>query len=191
MHHGRSAQMALPTSKGFKKQTIAWARAFSRSHRTALRQLNEVSVLDKAWAQAQRASDLASPGLSRVSSKTQETSSHLREPLWVAFVMPCSLDGHTWATQSTCIDLLPKMGHLECLYDSIERGWGRQCKMLQQQPPNPRPGYPLPDLLLQQHGTTQASWQSPGTEVIFHTSVAVILIEVSQLAYRSPNCGSQ
>lgn len=58
-------------------------------------------------------------------------------------------------------------------------------------PPNLYPGYPLPDLLLQAAHHHTGQLQRPGTEVIFHTSVAVILIEVSQLAYMSPNCCSQ
>lgn len=47
---------------------------------------------------------VAATGLSTVSSGTQETSCHLREPVWVPFVTACSLDGHMWATQSTCFE---------------------------------------------------------------------------------------
>lgn len=111
---------------------------------------------------------VAATGLSAVSSGTRETSCHLREPVWVPFVMPCSLDGHTWATQSTCIDLLWKMGQSDCLYnDGTERGGGRRCEVLRQHHQISLLATLSLTCSCKQHTTTQASCRDQGQRLYF------------------------
>lgn len=140
----------FPLEKALRNRLHESAQTFSCSHGTVLRQLNKVQGETRHGHKHKGHQPMPAMGLPRcqlqplgwtnmVCSGIQEVSSHRRVP--VPFVMPCSVDGHTWATQSTYIDLFRKMGQSECLCNnSTKRGGERQCKMFQQQPINLHPG---------------------------------------------------